>query len=71
MMATKITEFTQGICDMYQAEGCALVCRHKGRKSHILLSQKSGKYKQATTTNIYGTLLCMTFQISFGIISKH
>ena len=50
---------------MCQAVGCALVCEHKDsyEKSHILLSQNSGK----TTTNICGTSLCSTCQISFGI----
>ena len=43
-------------CDMCKAEGCALLCKHKVKKSHILQSQNAGK----TTTNICGTLLCMT-----------
>ena len=47
---------------MCQAEDCALVCHHKDkdRKSHILLSQNSGKNKQPIPTNDYGTSLCMT-----------
>ena len=52
---------------MCQAEGCALVCKCKDKKPHILQSQNSGK----TATNNCGTSLCMTCQISFGITSKH
>ena len=52
---------------MYQAEGCALVCKYKYKQLHILQSQNYGK----TTTNICGTSLCMTYQISVGITNKH
>ena len=64
----EITQVTKdGKCDMCQAVGCALVCKHKDKKSHILQSQNNGK----TIFNICGTSLCMTCQISFGITNKH
>ena len=47
----QITQFTKGKSDMCQAEGCALVCKHKDK-----ISQNYGK----TITNICGTSLCMT-----------
>ena len=62
-----ITHFTKRKCDMCQADSRALVCKHRDKKSQILLSQNYGK----TTTNICGTSLYMTCQISFSITSKH
>ena len=62
-----ITQFTKGRCDMCQAVGCALVCKQKDKKSYMVQSQNNDK----TITNICGILLCMTYQISFGITNKH
>ena len=59
--------FLSGRCDMCKAVGCAVLCKHKDKKSHILQSLNSGK----TTINICGTLLCMTCQTNFGIFNKH
>ena len=64
---TPITQFTKGKCDMCRAVGCALVCKHKDKKSHMVQSQNYGKI----ITNVCGTSLCMTCQISFGITNKH
>ena len=52
---------------MFQAGGCALICKHKDKKSYISQSQNDCK----TTANIWRTLLCITCQISFSITSKH
>ena len=71
MMVKPIIQFSQGRYDMCQAESYAFVCRHKDKKSHIFLSQKAGKNKQATSTHICGTSLCMICQITFGITNKH